>query len=216
MSFITTNVFDTVQIYDFTSQNYLGLLVYLNGQQLTRDVNYTVATDGPRITVLLPLAVGDVLLVNEYNATYGNFVPNTPTKVGLYPSWRPELITQVTSNGNASFILGHDGSTTPVFGDVRDDVLLEFETRIYNNLKLDDNPVPLTIDDVLPGQFRDTGYTFEEINTIFSSDFLAYCGWNKLDYNQQNYLANNEFTYNYSSSNNRLDNQPLLGAWRGI
>ncbi len=216
VSFITTNVFDTVQVYNFTSQNYLGLLVYLNGQQLIRDVDYTVATDGPRITILAPLVVGDVLLVNEYNATYGNFVPNTPTKLGLYPSWRPEIVTQVTSNGTAQFILGHDGSTTPVFGDIRDDVLLEFETRIYNNLKLDDNPVPLTIDDVLPGQFRDTGYTFEEINTIFSSDFLSYCGWNKLDYNQQNYLANNEFTYNYSSSNNRLDNQPLLGAWRGI
>jgi len=216
VSFITTNVFDTVQVYDFNTQNYLGLLVYLNDQQLTRDVDYTVATDGPRITVLVSLAVGDVLLVNEYNATYGNFVPNTPTKLGLYPSWKPALITQVTSNGNAQFILGHDGSTTPVFGDIRDDVLLEFETRIYNNLKLDDNPVPLTIDDVLPGQFRNTGYTFEEINTIFSSDFLAYCGWNKLDYNTQNYLANNEFTYNYSSSNNRLDNQPLLGAWRGI
>jgi hypothetical protein len=216
VSFITTNVFDTVQVYNFTSQNYLGLLVYLNGEQLIRDVDYTVATDGPRITILTPLTIGDVLLVNEYNATYGNFVPNTPTKLGLYPSWKPGLVTQVTSNGNAQFILGHDGSTTPVFGDIRDDVLIEFETRIYNNLKLDGNPVPLTIDDVLPGQFRDTGYTFEEINTIFSSDFLAYCGWNKLDYNTQNYLTNNEFTYNYSSSNNRLDNQPLLGAWRGI
>lgn len=216
VSFITTNVFDTVQVYDFTSANYLGLLVYLNDQQLTRDVDYTVAVDGPRITILTPLSVGDVVLVNEYNATYGNFVPNTPTKMGLYPSWRPALISQVTSNGTSQFILGHDGSTTPVFGDIRDNVLLEFETRIYNNIKLDDNPVPLTVDDVLPGQFRDTGYAFEEINSIFSSDFLAYCAWNKLDYNQQNYLANNEFTYNYSSSNNRLDNQPLLGAWRGI
>jgi len=216
VSFITTNVFDTVQVYDFTTQNYLGLLVYLNGQQLTRGTDYTVATDGPRITVLSPLVPGDIILINEYNTTYGSFLPNTPTKLGLYPSWKPALITQVTSNGTAQFILGHDGSTTPVFDDIRDDVLLEFETRIYNNLKLDDNPVPLTIDDVLPGQFRDTGYTFEEINTIFNSDFLSYCGWNKLDYNQQNYLASNEFTYNYSSSNNRLDNQPLLGAWRGI
>ena len=31
-------------------------------------------------------------------------------------------------------------------------MLLEFETRIYNNLKLDGNPVPLTIDDVLAAE----------------------------------------------------------------
>ena len=216
VSFITSNVFDTVQVYNFDSANYLGLLVYLNDQLLIRGVDYIVATDGPRITILTTLANGDVLVINEYNATYGTFIPNTPTKVGLYPAWRPARITQVTSNGDAEFILGHDGSTTPVFGDIRDDVLLEFETRIYNNLKLDDNPVPLTIENVLPGQFRDTGYTFEEINSIFSSDFLSYCGWNKLDYNQQNYVASNPFTYNYSNSVSRLDKQPLLGAWRGI
>jgi hypothetical protein len=216
VSFITTNVFDTVQVYNFNSANYLGLLVYLNEQLLIRGVDYTVATDGPRITILTTLVNGDVLVVNEYNATYGTFIPNTPTKLGLYPAWKPERVTQVTSNGDAEFILGHDGSTTPVFGDIRDDVLLAFETRIYNNLKLDGNPVPLTIEDVEPGQFRDTGYTFEEINSIFSSDFLSYCGWNKLDYNQQNYVASNPFTYNYSNSLSRLDKQPLLGAWRGI
>jgi hypothetical protein len=216
VSFITTNVFDTVQIYDFNSANYLGLLVYLNNELLIRGVDYTVATDGPRITILSNLSTGDKITVNEYNTTYGTFVPNTPTKVGLYPAWKPARITQVTSNGTGEFILGHDGSTTPVFGDIRDDVLLEFETRIYNNLKLDENPVPLTIDNVLPGQFRDTGFTFEEINSIFSSDFLSYCGWNKLDYTQQNYSASNEFTYNYSNSLSKLDRQPLLGAWRGI
>ena len=216
VSFITTNVFDTVQIYDFDSANYLGLLVYLNNQLLIRGVDYTVATDGPRITILNTLSNGDKITINEYDTTYGTFVPNTPTKLGLYPAWKPALITQETSNGTGEFVLGHDGSVTPVFGDIRDSVLLEFETRIYNNLKLDGNPVPLTVDNVLPGQFRDTGFTFEEINSIFSSDFLSYCGWNKLDYNQQNYLASNEFTYNYSNSLSKLDRQPLLGAWRGI
>lgn len=216
VSFITTQVFDTVQVYNYTSANYLGLLVYLNDQLLTRGVDYTVAVDGPRITILSTLTIGDIVTINEYSATYGSFVPNTPTKLGLYPAWKPAVIPQVTSNGTSDFILGHDGSTTPVFGDIRDAVLLEFETRIYNNLKLDGNPVPLTVEDVLPGQFRSTGYSFEEINTIFATDFLSYCGWNKLDYGQQNYRANNELTWNYSQAQSRLDKQNLLGAWRGI
>jgi len=216
VSFITSATFDTVQVYNYTSANYLGLLVYKNGQLLIRGVDYVVATDGPRLTIATTLAIGDKVTINEYSTTYGSFVPNTPTKLGLYPAYEPGIVLQKSSTGTIEAILGHDGSTTPLFGDIRDDVLLEFETRIYNNLKLDGNPVPLTIDEVMPGQFRNTGYTFQEITTILSQDFLSYCGWNKLDYKVQNYNATNAFTWNYSSAQNKLNNENLLGAWRGI
>ena len=216
ISFISGNTFDTVQVYNYTSANYLGLLVYRNSQLLTRGTDYVVATDGPRITVTSTLNIGDTLTIDEYSDTSGSFVPNTPTKLGLYPAYEPGIVLQKSSTGTIEAIQGHDGSTTPLFGDIRDDVLLEFETRIYNNLKLDGNPVPLTINDVMPGQFRTTGYTFQEINNILSQDFLSYCGWNKLDYKTQEYNATNSFTWNYSSAQNKLDNQNLLGAWRGI
>ena len=217
VSLTTTNVFDTTQVYNYTSANYLGLNVFKNNVLLVRGFDYTVATDGPRFTVTTTLAVGDIITVQEYSATYGNFVPNTPTKVGLYPAYRPEIATVSTTTGTALVIVGHDGSQTPVFGDIRDDVLLEFEKRIYNNLKLDGNPVPLTMTDVLPGQFRTTGYTFEEISNILNVDFLSYVGWNKLDYTTQNYIANNEFSWNYSQAQNKLTpSETLLGAWRGI
>ncbi len=216
VGFVTGTTFDTVQVYNYTSANYLGLLVYRNDQLLTRGVDYVVATDGPRITITTPLATGDVVTINEYANTFGSFVPNTPTKLGLYPAYEPGIVLQKTSTGIIEAIQGHDGSITPVFGDIRDNVLLEFETRIYNNLKLDGNPVPLNIDEVLPGQFRTTGYSFEEINNILSQDFLSYCGWNKLDYKPQQYSATNSFTWNYSSAQNKLNNENMLGAWRGI
>jgi hypothetical protein len=217
VSLITTNVFDTTQVYNYTSANYLGLNVYKNDVLLVRGIDYTVATDGPRITVTATLAVGDIIAIQEYSATYGSFVPNTPTKLGLYPAHRPEIVPINTTSGEALVIIGHDGSQTPVFGDIRDDVLLEFEKRIYNNLKLDGNPVPLDIVNVLPGQFRETGYSFEEINSILGVDFLSYVGWNKLDYSTQDYIPNNEFSWNYSQSQNKLTpSQNLLGAWRGI
>ena len=216
VGFVTSNTFDTVQVYNYTSANYFGLLVYKNSQLLTRGVDYEVATDGPRITITTALTNGDKITINEYADTYGSFVPNTPTKLGLYPAYQPGIVLQKTSTEVIEAIQGHDGSTTPLFGDIRDDVLLEFETRIYNNLKLDGNPVPLSINDVLPGQFRDTGYSFEEINSILAQDFLSYCGWNKLDYKPQQYRATNSFTWNYSSAQNKLNNQNMLGAWRGI
>jgi len=216
VGFVTTNTFDTVQVYNYTSANYLGLLVYKNSQLLTRGVDYIVATDGPRLTITEQLANGDTITINEYSATYGSFVPNTPTKMGLYPAYQPGIVLQKSSTGIIEAIQGHDGSTTPLFGDIRDDVLLEFETRIYNNLKLDGNPVPMAIEDVMPGQFRNTGYSFSEINNILSQDFLSYCGWNKLDFKPQRYSATNSFTWNYSSAQNKLNNENMLGAWRGI
>jgi hypothetical protein len=216
VSFITTNTFDTVQVYNYQSANYLGMNVYLNGALLVRNTDYVVATDGPRITLLTTLQFGDSITLQEYAATNGSFVPNTPTKLGLYPAWLPEITERRTTNGIEVGIIGHDGSFTKAFGDVRDQVLLEFEKRIYSNLKLDNNPVPLTVYDVLPGQFRDTGYSYDEIINILNSDFLSWINWNKLQYRDQVYRADNEFTFNYSSSRNKLDNGPLLGAWRGI
>lgn len=216
ISFTTSEVFDTVYVYNYTSSNYLGMNVYLNDVILTRGLDYVVATDGPRITVLTALAIGDQLTIREYSATYGSFVPNTPTKMGLYPAWRPEITDIETSTGVRTVIIGHDGSTTPIFGDIRDDALLEFETRIFNNIKMDGNVIPLTAADVIPGQFRSTGYTSDEINNVLNQQFLSYVAWNKLDYKTQDYNAANEFTWNYSTAQSRLDNQTLLGAWRGI
>jgi hypothetical protein len=217
IEYTVTDSFDTVQVYNYRSANYLGMNVYLNEVLLTRDRDYVVAADGPRVTILVDLVFGDQLVFQEYATTYGSFAPNTPTKLGLYPAFVPQVITQRTSSGLVQVTQGHDGSITPLFNDIRDQVLLEFETRIYNNLKLDGNPVPLTIDEVLPGQFRNTGFSYAEITNILNQDFLSYVGANKLDYRSQDFRANNEFTWNYSSTKNKLNNtQNLLGAWRGI
>lgn len=215
---ISTQIFDTNQIYNFESANYQGLLVYINDRLLTRGLEYTVSTNAPLVTITAPLAVGDTVVIQEYAETYGTFVPNTPTKMGLYPAYVPEIYLDTTYVDPRYVIRGHDGSITVAFNDFRDQLLLEFETRIYNNLKLDGNPVPLTASEVVPGQFRSTDYTLEEITDIESKDFLTWVGWNKLDYKTQQYLPNNPFTWNYSTSGNKIsNNQPLVvGAWRGI
>jgi len=216
---ISTNVFDLSTTYDFTSSNYKGLLVYLNDTLLTIDKDYTVSVDGPRLTITATLAVGDVVNIREYATTYGNFVPNTPTKLGLYPAWRPARVIRSGTNGEQEYIQGHDGSLTVPFGDFRDDLLLEFETRIFDNLKVK-SEIPLPVSEVMPGQFRTTDYTKGDINSILGQDFLSWIGWNKLNYQEQTYFANNQFTWNYSACGNRLTapNETALGigAWRGL
>ena len=157
------------------------------------------------------------MTIQEYETTYGSYVPNTPTKLGLYPAYVPEIFLDTTYVEPIFVIRGHDGSITRAFDDFRDQLLLDFETRIYNNLKLNGNPVPLTAADVIPGEFRTTDYSLTEIQEILNPDFLAWVGWNKLDYKTQDYIPTNEFTWNYSTASNKLDDKPLVvGAWRGI
>jgi hypothetical protein len=162
------------------------------------------------------LNIGDVVTINEYTDTAGNFVPNTPTKLGLYPKYEPKIFLDNDYVNPTPVIQGHDGSITVAFGDIRDQVLLEFEKRIFSNLKNNGNPPPLVAEDVIPGYFRTTDYTQTEIDQILGEDFLAWAGGNKLDYTAQTYIADNPFTYNYSQSYDKLNNEPLLGAWRGI
>jgi hypothetical protein len=204
-----------VYVYDFTSSNFQGLLIYLNGNILTFGYEYTVGVDSPTVTITVPLAVGDTIAIREYSATYGSYIPNTPTKMGMYPAYLPQIFVDQTSVTDTLVIQGHDGSITRAFGDFRDQVLLEFETRIFNNLKIK-SPIPIDLADVLPGQFRTTDYNLGEINQILSTSFLSWIGWNKLDYTTQRYLANNQFTWNYSQSADRLTGDVLPGNWRGI
>ena len=212
---ISTNVFDTQYLYDFASSNFQGLSVYLNGTLLQRGSQYTVPSDERTVVISVSLTIGDKIEIREYQTTYGSYVPNTPTKMGLYPAYRPEKFYDESLVDPLFVIRGHDGSITRAFGDYRDDVLLEFENRIYNNIKIA-SPVPLLPESVIPGQFRTTDYTLTEVNTILSVDFLRWVGQNRLEYNSQNYIADDAFTYNYSQSSNKLNRQPLLGAWRGI
>ena len=225
---ISTNVFDTIQTYDFTSANFKGLLVYLtrgeNTVLLTRHSEYTVSTDGPTLTINVTLQVGDIIDIREYTSTAGNFCPNTPSKMGLYPKYLPRVFVDTTYLNPTTVIQGHDGSITVAFGDIRDEILLEFEKRIYNNIKVDGNPVPLTAEQVIPGAFRTTDYTQTEITGLLAESFLSWVGWNKIDYKTQDYVNGNAFTWNYSGSGSKLNGTTvsntteslLLGAWRGI
>ena len=216
---ISDNIFDTLYTYDFTKANYQALLVYVDDVQLIKDIDYTVATDGPRITIdtdKTPLVSGSSVTIKEYQTTQGSFVPPTPTKMGLFDKFIPTIYTDDSYTTPQKVIQGHDGSKTIAYGDNRDEVLLEFERRIYNNIKLPNtNLVPLRWQDVVPGAFRTTDYTDGEIVDLLSESFLIWVSQNKLDYKTQDYDVDNKKTWNYSTSTNRLNGELLKGGFRG-
>ena len=88
-------IFSLIRGIDFTALSDKAVLVYLNEKQLILDKDYTVSTDG-FLTLLNPPTAGDILDVYEYITTDGCWIPPTPTKLGLYPKFTPEIFLDDT------------------------------------------------------------------------------------------------------------------------
>jgi hypothetical protein len=203
--------------FSVTALSNRAVYIYLNGVQLVLGYDYTFSTTFDGVTITTPLVEGDIITINDYNETEGSFVPPTPTKLGLYPKFKPELVTDNTYRTVINVIVGHDGSRTIAFGDYRDDLLLELEKRIYNNCKTHYKPELLSADDVTPGIFRNTEYTRKEINNILSLDFYGWSGAHGVNYEEHHdYNETDQFTFNYSTNNNIISNEKLAGHWRAI
>ena len=227
---LDVSIYPLSKIYNYAAANYYGVIVYLIRDgvqlQLIKGVDYTISSDAPTLTVTKDLLQNDQIIVNEYNQTYGSFAPNTPTKLGLYPATIPGVILDTAYFIPTYFIVGHDGSYNKLYGeydpvtntlnDFRDQVLLEYETRVYNNLKLS-NTIPIQAYEVLPGFFRDTGYSYAEFLQIYSESFLNWVGQNRVDYKTQLYSVNGQYSYNYTNSGNKINGEPIeQGYFRGM
>ena len=212
------------KIYPITSDfnlNELSLrsvLVYLNGEQLTYGVDYQFEANDAGVEILTDLAVGDVIVINDYTNTKGSFVPSTPSKLGLYPKFVPGIFNDDTYvDQDTNVIQGHDGSIMVAYGDYRDDIILEFEKRIYNNIKVAYRSELLDYNSVLPGAFRDTEYTTNEINQILQGEINNWAGIYGIDINKNStFDEGNPFTWNYTGAYNTDLNINLVGSWRSV
>lgn len=216
--------------FDINNASSRAVLVYLNGTQLTYGLDYTFSSTQPVINLniapirpeqnryYLPIAIGDVLEIREYNNTDGFHVPQTPTKLGLYPAYRPKIIQDGYSGATVSAIRGHDGSLTVAYGDYRDNILLELEKRIYNNIKSRYTGELFDIQGNIPGAFRTTEYTNAEFNNILSTNFSLWLGKTNLQTNDlATFDGNDPFTWNYSRYADLITDGAMPAAyWRGL
>ena len=189
--------------------------VYLNGEQLINNKDYVFADNFVNVT--RDLVDGDSVEIYEYESTYGSYIPPTPTKLGLYPKYEPQIFVDNTLLESKTLIQGHDGSLALAFNDYRDELILELEKRIYNNIKVDYQKALLDIHEFIGGKFRDTNITKEKIDSIIISDFSQWLDVaGSPDYTSQAFWdKDNPFTYNYSSMTDR-DGDKLTGFWRNI
>ena len=295
-------VFSLKRGIDFTKLNQYAVLPYFNGSLLVKDRDYTVTTSG-FLTLNITVANNDILDVYEFESTDGCWVPPTPTKLGLYPKYTPEIflddtyinvVTEVTgpykvygrdetttqnfkgkvgwfypvftseadaiaydtANGGAGvahdhlfagcnqlffmpessanhatndvntfeawpgaqpMLQGHDGSLWKCFGDYRDRLLLDFERRIYANLKQQYNEDVFDIADFIETKSRKTGFTrYGTARTLISefNRWLETIGTPDYSANTR-FDRTNGFTFSYSKWAD-IDDQSLPGFWRAI
>ena len=285
------------EIFDLQQLSNKSVNVYLNGRQLLHGKDYTFNEEG---FVLLDARqkVGDNLIIVEYENTDASYIPPTPTKLGLYPKYVPELIiddTYVTGepentgpykiyaepedsdpdsgvfgwiypvytsktaaqdadlnnqsrniivkglgrilyapassvvfgaqdNENYteypvgySLIRGHDGSFIRAYKDYRDNLLIEYEKRVYNNIKIEFNDEIFDYSEFIPGKFRNTDFSKQQIDAVLVKDFSQWLKYVDNDYTVNDfYDRDNRFTFNYSNMTSDLDGQLLPGFWRAI
>ena len=202
-----------------------AVYVWLNNVQQVWNKDYTFDTESATLTFAtdLTLTIGDKIEIREYPDTDGSHIPPTPTKLGLYPSYEPKIYvddtyrTQFNDSSSVSVIQGHDGSLVKSYGDIRDDLLLELEKRIYNNIKVTYDEKNIHDLSQRPGDFRTGAWTKTEWTEIENRLFLDWTGDNQIDYTTHTfYDAEDSFSWNYSKVKNKKTGELLKGYWRGI
>ena len=223
--------FEFTTQFDLTSIGSRGVLVYhtpistgvpnllVEGQDYTFDTTEAkvVLTTTNLDVALIGLSVDDKITIVEYTNTHGSFIPPTPSAMGLYPKFIPNKYADNTYTVEKTVIQGHDGSVWIGWDDIRDNVVLELEKRIFNNIKTQYNKDLFDITEVVPGYFRSTLTDFAEANNIIRSYFGEWALRNKVRMQKNDTVeAGNPFTWNYRNSVYKIDGSRIPGHWRAI
>jgi hypothetical protein len=189
--------------------------VYVNDNQLIYGQDYIFNSQG-FVTIKSTIANGDVISIQEYETTDGCFIPETPTKLGIYPKFAPKIYLDTTLLIPRTMIQGHDGSLILAYGDYRDAIILELEKRIFNNIKVDYDADIFDITDIIPSYLKSTDYSLAEYNQVLAPTFYKWSSLVDQDYTKNiSYSSNNPFTYNYEGMSSPSGTS-VPGYWRGI
>ena len=204
-----TNVFNL----DELSNKAVG--VYLNGVQLIHAKDYIFDSQG-FVNVSATLAENDVISIYEYDNTDGSFIPETPTKLGMWPKYEPKMYLDTSLRTPRMIIQGHDGSQILAYNDYRDDIILELEKRIFNNIKISYDTTIFDIADIIPSYNRTTDYSLTEFNEVLAPSFYKWSSLIDRDFTKPlNYDKDEPFTFNYTG-HNAPDGRRIPGYWKGI
>ncbi len=216
-------------VTSYTITNYLdisklenSLLVYLDSGTsrtlLIPDTDFTYSSYNP-ITIAtdssLTLKTGDKLVFKLYDENRDSAqCPPTPSALGILHLHSPEKVSDTSFITAQDVIIGHDGSRHQTYGDSRDDIILEFEKRIYASAKKElreaNSSPDYNLYQIRPGAFRTTELDRSDWADLLNLDFASYVKANKVNFvKNEFYDESDKWTYNYRGNND------LPGHWRG-
>jgi hypothetical protein len=212
------SVFALSEKFSLNENSRKAVYVYVNDQQLRNTIDYEFDSTFGFVRLLYNLKENDRIEIREYVSTSFNYIPPTPTKLGLYKKYQPRKYLDDRYLEPRIVIEGHDGSLITAFDDFKDDLILELELRIYNNIKQEYNEKIFDIDSVIGGYYKTALYGKENIDPIVNVEFLRWVSNTDLDYtNNEEYFRENEtFTYTYSNMTDPIGKINLPGYWRGV
>ena len=218
----STKLYTSSKILDTDKIENSLLLYQVNGKDVTLlniDSDYAITSTSPLAITLsdsFTPTLGAEIVFKCYDKDRDSAqCPPTPSVYGLYPAYQPEIKLDNTFITPRKVLCGHDGSKTKINDDRRDDILLEFENRIYNNIiknfRTKDDYPELNVIDVRPGHYRpDITQQVQGWYDLLNHDFEDWVFENKTDpVINEFYDETNDFTWNYRGTSD------VPGYWRG-
>jgi len=210
-------VFALSQKFDLSTESLKAVYVYRNNVQLLVGRDYEFDSTFGFVRLLIDLVENDQIQIKEYYTTAFNFMPMTPTKLGLYKKFTPEIYLDDTYLEPTRVIRGHDGSIILAYDDFRDELLLELEKRIYNNIKIQYNPDFLDLDNLLGGYGKTGEFTKAQLDSVLNQEFLRWANPLGIDPYANNYFeSENQYTYSFSKATDITRTEKMPAYWRGI
>jgi hypothetical protein len=135
-----------------------SVLVYLNGNQLIYKKHYDFINEG-FVRIFADHQEDDVIEIFEFSSTNGSFIPPTPTKLGFYPKFEPEIVIDDT------YKTGDLDKTKPykIYGQLDENVS---ETKGWFYPVYDSKTTAIKADKQAGGTGSVNAYTFKGLNKV--------------------------------------------------
>lgn len=187
----------------------------------TEKIDNVIKTIIDRINIgkegLLPFYNNGVMHLIE-NA----YIPSTPSYLGIANCYEPRIaeFSDYYGEEKPNIIIGHDGSIKSAFGNIKDDILLRFETLIYASINKDfkERKCGINSQKFIFGKFRNNTYDRKTVIDTYSSFFNIWCNKMGIDYSINDlfdYSDDGWKTWNYTGTYD-VDGEMLNGSYRSV
>lgn len=204
------------------------LHIVADNKILMRNVDYKLVSSNDYYTAIeFDSSFENVeVTIRQWADEFNSKIPASLAKIGLSPSYRPEIYADNSYDDTKYFLCRHDGTRYYLEDGVDEDnypnntvaqLMFEYEKAVWSSIAyaVENNSNAELIND-LPGYFRSGRYTWSEIRTVVNSEALTWIAENNIFImSNESYEESNPFTYVYQIGSGDTD-RTITGSWRAV